>query len=502
MKSKFKYFIILFALINFIVFIFSLEFYVGDKILFLLYVILINFYLIYSFREKSFFFEKVLSVFLWLGFWFKFAFVLIFSGNFKEGTGNFDYSNEMFNYGIFVSSIAFISLISLSYLREKVLHFNYPINISSKLDDEKLKNFYINYRKTILIIFLLIVSFSAFLNINFSIYRKGLIQNYEIPFLIISLFKWFTIFGFCSVSSFILFYEMKINKNILLGIIVSLYEGLITNIGFMSRAMIFNQLAIYLGIKKNSEIIKKKISIKNWITYLLILIIFFIISIYFVSIERNKKFHEWQGKFMQVEEYIQVASSELDQNYKVRQSKAHTLNKFIDRNLKKYPVLNNFVYLAFNRWIGLDAVFAVTSSENLNFSMFKESLNEKFDKSKYSFYEKNFLDKKENYTRHGDQNNYGIVIPGFIAFSFYSGSFIIMILIISIFYSVCVVIEYLALRLSKNNVIFAALIGQVCAYRLIHFGYIPSQSYLLLLSIICNIILYYLIVLIFNSKKL
>ena len=77
----------------------------------------------------------------------------------------------------------------------------------------------------------------------------------------------------------------------MIGIIVSLYEGLITNIGFLSRAMIFNQIAIYLGIQKNFNLIEKKITLKNWLGYLLILFTFFMISIYFVTEERNKKFY-------------------------------------------------------------------------------------------------------------------------------------------------------------------------------------------------------------------
>ena len=143
-------------------------------------------------------------------FWFKFAFVLIFSGNFREGTGNFDYSPEMFDKGIIVSiAFAFINLALLSYLRENILGINYPIKLNFESSKDKIQNFYLNYRKIIIIIFILVVSIFAFLNINFTIYRKGLLQNQEIPFLIISLFKWLTIFGFSSVSSFY-FYFMKL----------------------------------------------------------------------------------------------------------------------------------------------------------------------------------------------------------------------------------------------------------------------------------------------------
>ena len=503
MRIKINFLLITsFIFINLIAYLYASVSYVGNQILFFIYVFIINFYLFYSFREKSFFFEKILSSFLWLGFWFKFSFVLIFSGNFREGTGNFDYSPEMFDKGIIVSIVAFVTLTFLSYLRENILSINYPIKLKFEFSKDKIQNFYQNYRRLIIMVFILVVSIFALLNINFTIYRKGLIQNQEIPFLIISLFKWLTIFGFSSVSSFILFYEIKINKNILVSIIVSLYEGLVTNIGFLSRAMIFNQLAIYLGIQKNFSLTGKKIKLKNWLGYLLMLFIFFIISIYFVSIERNKKFHG-SSSSIGIIEYVQVAQATnlSNDNLQKAQEKRHKVDLFFEKYLEKYSVVNNFVYLIINRWVGLDAVFSVTSNENLSFSLFKEALNEKFQRSEHSFYEQKFLDRKFEYKQHGHENNYGILIPGFIAFSFYSGSFLIMVLIISILYSVSIFVEYLSFRLSDNNVIFSALIGQVCAYRLIHFGYIPSQSYLLLLSLFLNIFIYYLTIYILKKNK-
>ena len=66
-QNKFL-FITLFIFINLIVYLFASISYVGNQILFFIYVISINFYLLYSFRESSFFSEKILSSFLWLGF--------------------------------------------------------------------------------------------------------------------------------------------------------------------------------------------------------------------------------------------------------------------------------------------------------------------------------------------------------------------------------------------------------------------------------------------------
>ena len=60
---------------------------------------------------------------------------------------------------------------------------------------------------------------------------------------------------------------------------------------------------------------------------------------------------------------------------------------------------------------------------------------------------------------------------------------------------ICIIaslIEYLAFRMSYQNIIFSALIGQVIAFRYIHFGYLPGQSYLLFGAIIITIIAFIL----------
>ena len=48
-------------------------------------------------------------------------------------------------------------------------------------------------------------------------------------------------------------------------------------------------------------------------------------------------------------------------------------------------------------------------------------------------------------------------------------------------------------KLSFNSVIFSSFIGFVLGYRLIHFGYLPKQSYLILLAIILTIVTIFLI---------
>jgi hypothetical protein len=49
--------------------------------------------------------------------------------------------------------------------------------------------------------------------------------------------------------------------------------------------------------------------------------------------------------------------------------------------------------------------------------------------------------------------------------------------------------EILAYHAVRGNMVLAALIAQVVAFRYSHFGYVPAQSYLLFGSILLNLIL-------------
>ena len=62
-------------------------------------------------------------------------------------------------------------------------------------------------------------------------------------------------------------------------------------------------------------------------------------------------------------------------------------------------------------------------------------------------------------------------------------------LVIGIFASL---IEIVAFRLGGKNIILCALLAQVIVFRLSSFGYVPGQSYLLLGTIIVNILMIYL----------
>ena len=90
------------------------------------------------------------------------------------------------------------------------------------------------------------------------------------------------------------------------------------------------------------------------------------------------------------------------------------------------------------------------------------------------------------------ENVKGNTLTGIIAFLFYSGSFLFLIsgMIILTFFANF--IEYISFKFSEKNIVFSCLVGQIIAFRYIHFGYLPKQSYLLFGSIFLTIFLVYL----------
>jgi hypothetical protein len=50
-------------------------------------------------------------------------------------------------------------------------------------------------------------------------------------------------------------------------------------------------------------------------------------------------------------------------------------------------------------------------------------------------------------------------------------------------------IEIIAFKAGGKNLIFAALIAEIVAFRFIHFGYLPHQSYLLFGTIFLTLLM-------------
>lgn len=132
---------------------------------------------------------------------------------------------------------------------------------------------------------------------------------------------------------------------------------------------------------------------------------------------------------------------------------------------------------------------AVSSYPAQGWKLWNDAWKESHSTEMTSFYDTNIITspyKNMDMTKH----NY-VSLPGILAFCFYPGSFLFLFCCMFILAWVAVVIEIFTFKLGGGNIILCALLSQVVAYRYAHFGYVPSQSYLLFGALFFNLLIIY-----------
>ena len=450
--------------------------YNSNKINYLSFSIISNFLIFFAIRKDVIFFETFFSLLLWLGFWFKLTCTIVLSdGVFREGVGTFDYSPNSFDKVLFVSQIGIISFIISGYFRQFLL-FKYPEKL--KLPNLK-KNFFLFSRNKIWMIYILFFITVAFINFYFKIYQKGLLPIYDINFLISGTFKWLLLFGMAAFSATLVFYEFSFYKKFfLMSVFIILFETFVTSFSMLSRGMIFNAIALLYGIYKFSKKIGKPNNLGYYMKSFLLIFILFYISVSSVNYLRSNFFYVGKSA-----EFVKML---------------YDKKKFEDDDQKIMSIRHNnseIIFLLINRWVGIDGVMAVVSKkELLSYPFLISSFQERAKADSPTFYELTFgLESINTYDNELYENVKGNTLPGILAFLYYGGSYFILFIGIFVLSIVASYIEYLSFRLSSNNLIFSSLIGQVIAFRFIHFGYLPHQSYLLFGTIILTILFIYVL---------
>ena len=242
--------------------------------------------------------------------------------------------------------------------------------------------------------------------------------------------------------------------------------------------MIFNAFALLYGIYKFSKKIDSPNHYSYYLKFIAIILVLFYISVSSVNYIRANYFYV--GKSV---EFVFDKSKESTKEIKKKYGTSKEINSEI-------------LYLIINRWVGIDGVMSVSSKKDiLSVPFLLSSFKERASKNTPTFYELTFGLEENEISDELYENVKGNTLPGILAFSYYSGSYYILFFIVFLLTIISSYIEFISFKLSSNNLIFSSLIGQVIAFRFIHFGYLPHQTYLLFGSIILNIIFIYMLTL-------
>jgi len=460
-------------------------FYNGNKINIFFLGLVSSFIFLFVFSKKAYFFEIFFGGFLWLGFWYKIFIIIVFDNyTFREGAGYFDlvaYDKKIniLDNTLMVAIYGITGFLLACLVKNKFLYNFYSYkelrkNIESFVNIKTLVIFF-----TIFIIIFFIIVFSNFF---FGIYQRGILATFKVHFLISAIYKWLLLFGFSSFVAFSFAFAFKNKLRVYFFSSISIIETFFTSISLLSRGMIFNLFAIFIGLYKSNKIFKLNLNLKFFLIYLFSILIFFYVSVISVNYLRANIF------------FIKLDSEDIKQK-----------DERIDINVhkKKYnthkKAFSEFLSLSKTRWVGIDALVAVESHDSKSYGLFIESFKDRFNKTKYPFYERKIQQRKKSTKINTIE--YGITTPGILAFLYYTGSkFFVFVLVFIISIIILTIERYIFLFF--NNLILCSVLSQVLAYRLIHFGYMPQNTYLLLTSFLLTILGLFLIKNIFIKKDI
>jgi hypothetical protein len=179
--------------------------------------------------------------------------------------------------------------------------------------------------------------------------------------------------------------------------------------------------------------------------------------------------------------------------------------QFYETDKSEVPITFSSIYsdiisLSINRWVGIDALLAVSQNKNLSFNLFLSAWQEEKNIKKKSFYIDNFF-SRFNYTGFEKKNLNIVITPGIVAFLYYSGSALFVFFSILFLILICLAIEMLFFYYSLGNIILANIIGYALSVRFIHFGYIPFNSINFLLSFLITFFIMYFLTKIIQKKN-
>jgi hypothetical protein len=415
--------------------------YQGEKINYIIFSLIFNSLLLKGFYRNKFYFEAFFSSLLWLGFWFKFSIHTFFNNYaFAEAMGLFDFTSDAFDKAIQVSSLTGFAVL-LSFLAAHYF-FKGKSFLSLEKDIFKRADFFIKYRKQIYSCFIILVLLTTFINLYLGIYQRGSVPKYSPHFLVRGLVVWLLLTGFAVISSSLIFYEIKTRKNPKIAILLSLLEGFFVSISMLSRAFIINTVPqIWSALKQHEslQLLSKRSIVFIFSSFLFL----FMASVISVNIVRVQYFAP--PGVIYLENEIQKSAI------------LSTLSMFIDR------------------WVGIEGVMSVSSYPNLNWNTLQKVVNEKAQSSGTSYYDKEI--GRSSYSKNDLTFQHHVTIPGIAAFLFLTGSYVFLFTCMILIGFAGIFME-LAVKKLTVNPILSALFAQSVAYRFIHFGYLPKQSYM------------------------
>lgn len=423
--------------------------YPGNFWVYLIFSATCCFFLFYAINSRAPFLIFI-AILLWMGFWFKLNGSLYFNdGKLFEPVGKFDYSGDLYDRVLWISSAGILGFFSSGLLVNKKISVPNPeLMVFSR-------------KRLNLTWFLLIASVCAvsFFNIEFEVFYRASKSVPNIPIFWIVVIQWLLFCGFTAISLILMRLTISLQgvahvRYLLLIVFIDCVISTVT----LSRAFILSSFVILLLVFVNRDDLKLKLNCKE---------ILIIGLVYLCLVAANLACTTYARGMLFSKDPDSASGGNSSQQ---------------DNGVNKFEPSGGVKSLLIGRWIGIEGVAATEAFTSKGIDLIEKSWRDQRQHNQASFYDRLIIAMDTPYSNIKNQNYYAITLPGWIGYLNYSGSLLIVYLG-SLFAGL---FAQWVVRLSElllSNPLLSGYIGYLIAYRYISFGYVPADSYKFLLAI-------------------
>lgn len=436
--------------------------YTGSKVYLILFSLTFFAFLKYSLFDCRYYYQKFIAVFLSLGFWLKLIYYTYNRElNLAEGVGSFNFSAAEYDRVMILSICAILGFLMAGWVYEK---FFFEKEQTPELFKMSLqfKAWYIKYRKPLMAVWIVLLCVFAYLNLHHRVYIRGSVE-FSGPFWVRGFFSWGLMFGFYSISCIFAYLDYKIRNSFLTAILLLFFTSAICAIAMFSRGFVLNAgstlLALFFLYKSEKAV--------SFLKFFLACVAFVVFTVASTKVVTALRF--------------------LDFEQKMSADDIYDMNK-LTRHMSQSPLVRMLQALLVDRWVGLEGVMRGVAFTGDRAHTFENIWREKMG-SGTSYYDINVMNSgyAQRLESIGAKHLF-ITIPGFVGWISVLNNLVIAFVACFLISVLFMSIEFFARRLT-NNIFMLALLGQVMAYRVAHFGYLPQQTYLFLFILLFTICL-------------
>jgi hypothetical protein len=408
--------------------------YQGSLVVYISFSFVFLVLLVSLFHKRSGYVYTYLSILLWLGFWLKVTYHLILNYPYVEPTGGFIGTGSNWDNVLLVSMVAVagvvLSHLSFCFLIRNIKSLGY--------ERKKIPTWLIGLNRFHWVIFALALVLVVYLNVRYGIYVIG--------FNVATILAWplnalITLMigggGFSAWIALILWWNVKSGNKIFRSVVYMMLTGLVITASTLSRGqVVFVSVPILYALFLN----RAKIIDYSFKNSVFIVAVFFmlVVSSFFVVNQLRDRFY-----------YSREDSVALDGADKVR----------------------SFLHFSVDRWVGVEGVMAVSAFPEVGKSLFLDALIEKPNKDRLSIYQ-TICPWPSSQSTVLKNNVRLFSLPGGVAFLYYSGSLMVVFLMVFMIVFILQGIELLVYYITGNPLLCSGL-GWLMAITFAHFGGAP-----------------------------